>query len=53
VQVAIVVGFAVLLAALDWIIKDSPRTAIAAAVGAVIGLVVHLVRRARQAPDRS
>jgi Flp pilus assembly protein TadB len=53
VQVAIVVGVVVLLALLDWVINDSPRTAIVVTVGAAVGLVVRFVRKARRGSDRA
>jgi uncharacterized membrane protein YoaK (UPF0700 family) len=52
VQIAIVIGACVLLAALDWIINDSPRTAIAVAVGLAVGLMVRFSRKHRQRSDR-
>jgi hypothetical protein len=53
VQVAVVVGVAVLLAMLDWVINDSPRTAFAVTVGAAVGLIVLFVRKTRRGSDRS
>jgi hypothetical protein len=53
VQIAIGLGFAVLLALLDWAINDSFRMAIVVAVGAVVGLVLRFVLNARRGSDRS
>jgi hypothetical protein len=53
VQVAIVVGFAVLLAALDWIVNKDARYAIAVAVGAAVGLLGLVARKAWRGRDRS
>ncbi|CCH90680.1 protein of unknown function [Modestobacter italicus] len=52
-QIAIVLGLAVLLALLDWVINDSFRMAIVLAVGAVVGLVLRFLRNTRRGSDRS
>lgn len=48
VQVAIVVGLAIILAILDWVINDSFRLAISVGAGAVVGLVILVVNRGRR-----
>ncbi len=49
---AIVMGILVLLAVSDWLINDSLRLLVAVGVGAVIGLVLLLVRSTRRGSDR-
>jgi hypothetical protein len=45
IQVSIVVGLAVVLAVLDWVINDTPRLAIVVAAALLVGLVVRYARR--------
>ena len=46
-----VLGLGVLLAVLDRVVNDSYRIAVAVCVGAVLGLCLVAVQKARRGPD--